>query len=66
MGQKSSDSIASFLVNLGTALKEYPEVDQELAEVLSTYILIEKPITNSIDQASIAIVKLAEKRAKNL
>lgn len=66
MRQNSSDSNASFLVDLGTALREYQGVDQELAEVLFTYILIEKPIANSIDQARIAIVKLAEKRAKNL
>jgi hypothetical protein len=54
---------AEFLTALGRVLREAQQVDSDLAEILSIYLLIETPTNDAVAKAKNAIVKLAEKRA---
>lgn len=60
---KGSETLASFLAELGKALKDIEGVDSELADILADHLLVSEPTSNAVVSAQGAIVALAERRA---
>jgi hypothetical protein len=65
MDDDRQDAVSHFLFHLGQELQGMPEVDHDLARVLSDLILKELPADDCVLQAETAIMKLAAKRASD-
>ena len=54
---------AAFLTGVATTLKSSDDLDEDLAEILATHVLVAEPAKDAVANAKAAIVALAQRRA---
>lgn len=57
------DTLRSVLASIGVALKARNGADKELADILATHLLVADPTNGVVEDAHLAILKLAAARA---